>query len=315
MKKIITLAFLIAMAIQLHGQDKTIQKNFSGIKSVYLSTSSGNIIIRKSDGVSVNVTITHTYDAEVFTPVIDESNGKLTMKEQFVKGDHSGNSSWTVAVPDNAFVSLNSGSGNIKVDGVNVDVESNVGSGDIEVSNVKGLLRFNTGSGDISLEDAEGELAFNTGSGDILANGGRGTFQLNAGSGDIELSELHGTFQVNTGSGDIATKNFVLEGPAKFNSGSGDAIVRLSGPLNHSIDVSSGSGDAKLSFNGIPIEGEVIMTADERNGDIIAPFKFDSEETLQEGNSSPRIRKIAKLGNKDIQIRVSTGSGTAEIIK
>lgn len=78
--------------------------------------------------------------------------------------------------------------------------------------------------------------------------------------------------------------------------------------------VSSGAGDAKLSFNGILIEGELIMTADVRNGDIIARFRFDPEETLSGGKFLPQDTQDRKAGNKDIQIE-SAGSGTAEIIE
>ena len=57
------------------------------------------------------------------------------------------------------------------------------------------------------------------------------------------------------------------------------------------------------------------MTAGERSGNIIAPFKFDKEEVIENGSNSKTIRKTAKLGNQSISIRVGTGSGTAEITK
>ena len=314
MKKILTL-LLFASVGQIQAQDKTIEKNFSNIKSIQLSTSSGDVTIKKARGTSVEVAITHSYSSDVFTPAMEESNGKLTLKEEFVRGSHSGNASWTIALPDNIRLNMNSGSGDITITEVKADVKSSLGSGDITIEGVSGELTFNTGSGDIRLQDTEGELSFNTGSGDIRSNGGRGSFRFNAGSGNIELLNVTGTFEINTGSGDIESKNVQFDGPGKFNSGSGDAVVSLSGNLDHSVSIASGSGDAKLQFNGAPIEGEVTMTANERNGDIVAPFKFDKEETIEDKNSSPRIRKTAKLGNKDIQIKVSTGSGTAEIAK
>jgi len=85
--------------------------------------------------------------------------------------------------------------------------------------------------------------------------------------------------------------------------------------LDYNISVNSGSGNAQLNFNNNPVSGEVVMTANKRNGNIVAPFKFDKEETIDDDHNSQRIRKTAKLGNKDILIRVSTGSGTAEISK
>lgn len=312
MKKIFTLCILF-LAFNADGQHKKLERAFSNVKKIQLSTSSGNIVIKKASGAQVSLSITHSYSEGVFTPVIEERGGTLLLKEQFSRGNHSGSSEWSIAIPDNTSLTLNSGSGDIDLDGVHADVKTNLGSGDVKVASVTGDLSFNTGSGDIQLKDTQGDLAFNTGSGNIRAQGGTGTFRLNAGSGDIELSGVKGTFEVNTGSGDIESRDISLTGGGKFNSGSGDATIELSGSLDHSIGVASGSGNATLNFKGSEIDGLVIMTANERNGKISAPFKFDSEERIEERNSSPRIRKTAKLGTKDIRIEVSTGSGTAEI--
>jgi hypothetical protein len=58
------------------------------------------------------------------------------------------------------------------------------------------------------------------------------------------------------------------------------------------------------------------METSERHGRIVAPFKFDKEEVIERsGNSSNTIKKTVKLGSGTADVRVSTGSGTAEIIK
>jgi myo-inositol-hexaphosphate 3-phosphohydrolase len=80
--------------------------------------------------------------------------------------------------------------------------------------------------------------------------------------------------------------------------------------------VNSGSGDATLDFGGNKIEGKVIMTANKKNGKIVAPFTFDKTEEVDNGNNdNVRIRKTVQLGTNDIEIKVGTGSGTAEIKK
>ena len=303
---------MLAFIASATAQDKTLNKTFSGIKSIKLTTSSGDITLKKGSGSDVKLTLKYSYDDDEFKPIIEESAGRLILKEEFSRGSHSGSSSWTLEVPDNITLSANSGSGNFSMDQVNSDVKCNLGSGDIFINAVKGELDFNTGSGNIELSRIDGDVSLNTGSGDITAKDGSGEFSFNAGSGNIRLDQLKGDFSVNTGSGDIRA-NVVLTASSKFNTGSGDADVKLGGELNNNISVNSGSGDATLNFNGTPIAGEVIMTANKKGGDIVAPFKFDSEETIEEGNSSARIEKRAKLGNKNIQIRVGTGSGTAEI--
>ena len=56
------------------------------------------------------------------------------------------------------------------------------------------------------------------------------------------------------------------------------------------------------------------MKANKKNGEIVAPFDFDKEEEVENGNNTT-IKKTAKIGSKDIDIHVATGSGTARISK
>jgi hypothetical protein len=315
MKQLLVITFLLAATTAMHAQEKTVNKNFKNIRIIRLNTSSGDVILRKSNSTDVDLNLRYSYDEDEFKPTIDESNGTLTIKEEFSRGNHSGSSSWELTVPNDARVNLNTGSGNLTMDGVNAEVKTNLGSGDIELTSVKGKLDFNTGSGNIELTDTNGDVSLNTGSGNIQASKSSGDFSFNAGSGNIRLKEIKGDLSMNTGSGDINATSIIINGSSKFNTGSGNATVSLAGDLDHDISVNSGSGDATLDFNGSPISGEVIMTANERNGNIVAPFKFDKEETIKENNSSARIQKTAKLGNKDITIKVGTGTGTATITK
>lgn len=315
MKHVFILTFLLAICILAAGQDKTISKSFSNITDIRLSTSSGDITLKKGAGTDVKILVKYSYDEGDYKPVLEQNASRLTLKEEFSGGSHSGNSSWTLEIPDDIKINANTGSGNITVDGVAVDIKSNTGSGDIMLSAVKGDLDFNTGSGNIEIEKSEGEIHLNTGSGNVTASNGSGNYSINAGSGDIRLDQLKGDFGINTGSGDIQAKAITMNGSSSFNTGSGDALINLAAALEHNISVNSGSGDATLNFNGNSISGEVIMTANKKGGNIVAPFKFDKEETIQDNNSNARIQKTAKLGDKNITIKVGTGSGTAEITK
>ncbi len=306
------LLFLVTVAF---GQEKTENKTFKNIKSIRLSTASGDITIKKSASAETKVNVRYSYDDDEYTVVMEESEGRLVLEEKFDRGSHSGNSFWTLEVPDNTSLKLNSGSGNIVITDLTADVRSNTGSGDIELTAVKGELDFNTGSGDATLERMDGELKLNTGSGNISLRDSKGIYDLNAGSGDIRFDKVSGEFEVNTGSGDIKANSVTIAGSSKFNTGSGNATVSLGGDLKSSISVNSGSGDSRLEFNGRPISGTVVMTANKSGGDIVAPFKFDKEETIDNGGSQKQIRKTAKVGDQDITIRIGTGSGTAEISK
>jgi hypothetical protein len=311
---ILTIALLLFVTVAF-AQEKTKSNTFKNIKNLRLSTASGDITIKKSSSAETKVNVRYTYDESDFQILMEETDGRLTLEEKFDRGSYSGSSYWTLEIPDNVTMKLNTGSGDIIINALSADIKSNTGSGNIQLTGVKGELDFNTGSGDVELEDVGGTLDLNTGSGNIELRNSKGSFDLNAGSGDIRCDKVNGDFRINTGSGDIKANSVSIAGNSKFNTGSGNATVSLAAELKSSISVNSGSGDSKLQFNGTPISGEVVMTANERSGDIIAPFKFDKEEVIDDDGNQKRMRKTAKLGNQNISIRVGTGSGTAEITK
>jgi hypothetical protein len=315
MKHTFVLTFFLAICTLVFAQEKTVEKTFSNVKNIRLNTSSGDITLKKGSGAGVKVVLKYTYSDSDYKPVFEQTETRLKIKEDFSSGNNSGSSNWTLEIPDNMDLDINTGSGDITANGLALEIKSNTGSGDIMLTAVKGELDFNTGSGDIEIDQADGDIKLNTGSGGVRASNGTGNYSINAGSGTIRLDQLKGDLGINTGSGNINAKGITLTGSSSFNTGSGDATVTLAASPEYNISVNSGSGDSKLNFNGNAISGEVIMSANKRGGNIVAPFPFDKEETIDEGNSNARIQKTAKLGNKTIAIKVGTGSGTAEIAK
>lgn len=75
--------------------------------------------------------------------------------------------------------------------------------------------------------------------------------------------------------------------------------------------MNSGSGDAVLDFAGNKINGTIEMEANKAS-DIKAPFEFDSSERIDRGGNIT-VRKIKKVDDSGILIRIATGSGTAEL--
>ena len=313
-KKNLLLALIMIGSIGLHAQEKTINKSYQGIKEIELNTASGDCELVKGGG-SVEVTLIHSYDDDVFEAIFDQDGSTLSIEEKFRSNSSShGSSKWKLVVPENIEINFNTGSGNLKAKSLDIEVKSNSGSGDVNLDNVSGDIKVNTGSGDIDVNTFDGELVANAGSGDIDLGDSKGTFKINLGSGDIEANKLTGEFSMNVGSGDIMASDLSLTAASSFNSGSGDAQVVLKSALKNDISIASGSGNATLDFNGLEIQGEITMKANKRHGDISAPFEFDKVSEEEHG-SQTIITKTAKIGNSDIKIKVSTGSGRATIEK
>lgn len=312
-----TLLFLFAVTAAY--AQETIEKSYTGIKSIRLTTASGNGTIKKSNTNEVKVHLRYTYDKDVYDPSFEQKGDRLYIEEDFKRSRWTrGYSEWTLEVPDGIELDFKTGSGNIEVMGVNIEIRSSTGSGNIEIEEVNGEVRANTGSGNITFSQVEGMLNANTGSGSIRLDRTKGDADVNTGSGNIRSRGIEGELSMNTGSGNIDVTDAKITGSSSVNTGSGTAEISLAGPLDYDLSISTGSGNAILDFNGQEISGEFVMRASDK-GDIRAPFRFDKEYEDDRGRSYNRrgrgngYVKEAKVGSKDILIKISSGSGRAVV--
>jgi len=312
-KKAFLLLFVVAATV---ANAQELSKSFSGIKKIKINTSSGDITLVKGNTAEVQVKVTYTYNSGDYQPVFEQNGTSLTLKEDFNndKRSFSGSSKWTLTIPDGLDIHASSGSGNVQAADLKVTISANTGSGNYDWKNVSGDANINTGSGDIDFDNYQGDVDLNTGSGTITIVKSKGAIIANTGSGNISMTGVTGGISANTGSGKIRAQELSLTRKASFNTGSGNVVVVLSAPLTQDLSLNSGSGDAILDCKGTKLEGKLTMTASKRHGDIKAPFTFDKTEEIDDnGNDNTRIRKTVQLGKSDVEIRISTGSGTAEV--
>lgn len=306
---------LVTGTISAYAQ-KSKTESFPGIKIIRLTAAAGSAKFVKSSGNNVKVTLEYTYDDSEFEYKMDKRETTLVLEEEFHGHNISGRSSWSFEVPDGIEVRFTSGSGDLDIQGLDLKVKANQGSGSTYLTNTKGDFRLATGSGDHEIRNHTGDLDISTGSGEIDATGADGELEFATGSGDIDISQCKGIITASVGSGSIDAKGLDLADYGRFSSGSGDVKVTLTSELKYGLRIASGSGDATLDFGGTPINATIVMETSERNGRIIAPFNFDKEEVIERsGNNSNTIRKTVKLGNGKADIKVSSGSGRAEIRK
>lgn len=293
----------------------TLHKNFSGVKKIRMTTASGSCKIQKSKGSEVEVDLQHTFDQSRYEPRIEQEGDRLMIKEIFHGNTNNGNSTWTLSIPEGMSVAFTTGSGNLDVSGLTIELDATTGSGDLTFTDLKGDVEGTTGSGDVELINFNGEINANTGSGNMRVEKSTGDISLNCGSGNLKLNDNKAAFAANTGSGNITARNLTLQGSSRFNTGSGDAEVILASSPTFDLSVNSGSGDAELNFNGNEIKGEIVMKASKKHGNIIAPFDFDKTEEIDNYGDNTTVVKTAVKGNGTNRISVGTGSGSAIIKK
>lgn len=299
----------------VYGQ-KEINKTFKGIKTIRMTTASGDCKITKSADASVAITLRHNYDDTTYDPIFEQTGDRLDVKEEFhSRSSNNGNASWSLAVPEGVDIRFRTGSGDIDAAGMKLQLDVTAGSGNATFIKVTGEITVNTGSGDVELDDFNGTIDANIGSGTARVANSKGDLKLNCGSGSIRLADSQAEFRASTGSGSVTGRNLTLAGSSRFNSGSGDTAVGLAGSPKFDISVASGSGNAELNFNGNEIVGEITMTASKTRGSINAPFEFEKVEEMKEWGDQVVVKKSTIKGSSAPRVNVSTGSGAATIRK
>lgn len=301
------------LATSVFSQER-IEKEFTGVKKIDMTTGAGDCEIKKSSSDKVIVVLEHSYDKGTYNPTIEMLGETLKISERS-HGSYNGRSpKWTISIPDKLDVKISTGSGDLSAVDLDMELNMSTGSGDVTFDNMKGEIRVNTGSGDLLLNKFDGIVRVNTGSGDMQVKEAKGEIKLNAGSGNIRIEKAEGGVFVNVGSGNIDVENLIVTFESGFNSGSGNVSVVLESSPNADLMANSGSGDAEINFNGNKIVGELVMEADKERGEINAPFEFDTTEEIENGRQT-KIVKTKKFDSSEVRIKIGTGSGKASVSK
>jgi DUF4097 and DUF4098 domain-containing protein YvlB len=113
-----------------------------------------------------------------------------------------------VRVPKNMDLYIDDGSGEMKVEQINGQVEIDDGSGEILISNIQGDVSIDDGSGTIDVTDVFGNLNINDGSGTIEVRNVEHNVKVDDGSGSIDISDVGGDVIIaDDGSGSLKIQN------------------------------------------------------------------------------------------------------------
>jgi DUF4097 and DUF4098 domain-containing protein YvlB len=150
-----------------------------------------------------------------------------------------------------------SGSGEITISGIGSDVQVETGSGDMRLENVKGSVRAHAGSGGISATGIGGAFDGGSGSGDIrLEQTAAGDVRVMAGSGNLELRRVNGALSAKTGSGEIQVDG-VPSGEWRLRAGSGNILLRVPADAAFNLDASTNSGTISLNDHPVTVQGTI----------------------------------------------------------
>jgi DUF4097 and DUF4098 domain-containing protein YvlB len=164
--------------------------------------------------------------------------------------------SYEVTVPVATMVAARSGSGNVRVSGVNNAVKATSGSGNVDLGEVGGTVEATSGSGNVSVKGARQAASLSSGSGNIVAIlTGKGDVKASTGSGDIKITGAHGIVTADTGSGNIGVEG-TPTGDWKVSAASGDVHVVVPSTQGFVVDAKTASGSLDVAAP-LTVEGKV----------------------------------------------------------
>lgn len=300
---------LVACGYPLAAWGREIHKEFDGVKSVKLSTVSGDCIIKSHRSDKVIVDLVYEVDPEdAIDFKFDERRGKLVIKERWHGSSSSSHVIWTLTVPEEAEIDFSTASGDIEVTGPIGEIEASTASGDIELDNVSGEVDVSTASGDVTIIKGDGEMNISTASGDVEGAEIKGEMEISTASGEIEIADSRGLFELSCASGEITADNIAVEGASSFSTASGSVKVVLAETSEHDLSLSAASGDVTLDYNGNPVVGYFEFEARKRRASIKCPFDFDDEEEFEKWDQMYVRKSFTRKGDNPA-IYLSTASG------
>ena len=251
-------------------EEQTEKTNFTlkigGSGELELTNLSGDIIVTRGGGSTVQVealkvargrTVEEAREMLALVKVDYETRGSRAEVKSVYEG-HPERASrprninvsvqYTVSAPEHVRISAHSLSGNIRVSGINGDLNLMTLSGQVSVTDANRVAAVKSTSGDVELSNVRSEIAVEAGtvSGKLTVRQSRAPrMELSTVSGEMLIADVNcGRFEAHTTSGSI---DFIspLEknGRYEFNSHAGVVRFAPTGNTGFEVEASSFSGN------------------------------------------------------------------------
>ena len=285
------LVLLLVCAVAVSSAaDRRFEKKFnvSPGGTLTVGTDVGSIHIVGSSGNEVSVVAEirgRERDVNGFEVTADQVSGGVDVKGRTKKGN-----SWfwnsvdldvryTVTVPTEYNLHLNTSGGNI------------------DIKTVKGSVKGETSGGDIDVHSVEGGIDLHTSGGTIRADGVKGDLQLQTSGGDIKIASVVGSVDVSTSGGNIRIGD--VEGKVRAETSGGNVSLRVKGS-NKGIHAETSGGNIEIE---IAKNVGATIDASTSGGEVVC----DLPVTVQGKISESRVRGSVNGGGSTIYAHTSGG--------
>jgi len=275
---LLLLASLLAFpgAAGARAAERSFRRSYSvgstGMLSLETSTGSVNVIAGDSGDIRVDADIQgREQDVNDFDLSAEQSGdevivrGALREQEAWVWYSPRLAVSFTIRVPRECGLKLQTADGSIRVDGV------------------RGVLKGGTSTGDISLAGTEGNVNLETRSGSLRADSCRGTLDMSTSGGGAYINHVEGDVNISTSAGDVAVTD--VSGSIRAETEGGNMVISLVGP-NRGIHAESSGGDIRIS---LPRRDSGDIDAEASGGEVVCDFPGRLQGTMRNDEIDARL--------------------------
>jgi Toastrack DUF4097 len=163
---------------------------------------------------------------------------------------------YTIKVPREYSLSLNTSGGDISVKAVKGRIEGNTSGGDLKLSDLEGTVNIGTSGGEIQARNISGDLQAETSGGDIRISGVRGSVDVSTSGGNIALGEIDGKVKAETSGGDVTVHVQNSHQGIMAETSGGDINITVPPNIAATIDASTSGGSVTTDLP-ITISGKI----------------------------------------------------------
>jgi hypothetical protein len=263
---LLTLCFILA-AVSF-GADRRFEKKFSVAPggTFRLSTDVGSVKVTggSSNEVSILAELRGSErDINDFEITADQNGSGVDVKGRNKHGHgwfNFGNSNmdiqYTITVPREYNLEMNTSGGNISVSTLKGSVKGGTSGGNIEIVTVEGPANLHTSGGNLRAEGINGKLDMETSGGEVEVATVTGDVDVSTSGGNIRLREVDGKVRAETSGGDINVKLKNANKGIYVETSGGNIELAMAKNSNANIDASTSGGDVTCDLP-ITVSGKI----------------------------------------------------------
>ncbi len=229
---------------------------------------------------------------DVATDYLKESNRPRSFWEKLFGSDFDsyGSVDYTISVPPECRVEVESVSGDMAISDLKSDIDISSTSGDISLHNIQGMIEISAVSGDLEMADISGDIDISSTSSDMRLDSINGMIDIRSTSGDLRGTKINGSVSLSQTSGDVRLAG--LSGDLRLKSTSGDIVI---GQESGGIDVVTYSGDVEIQTK---LDSPKDYYVETTSGMIVFAVPQSSAGSIRMETDTGRIRTELSLDNK-----------------